>query len=384
MMQDFLSNNKDLDTFLKDRTLFEFTTSISHTDAVSGNSSNHRVEYTKTPNGLNARVLGHTINLEAPVMLAPVYIDKPWGREIWYTGIEKRGESSVVTENNNSIPISLFLSLAPKQLTNSKLPALLKVLDPKPVKSLGNLYLEVHEEKEEVYIVTNIDPRAWPGGVGIMRYGVDQIARQSYGSDQQFRAEYLSSVQEYEAIRQKVDSGLDVSNTIEERAKLKMDGFTSVKELRLGDVIKVPTWTPHSLQHGIRVIEFQTPTYERYIISFEQRVLTQEHWDSEHAITHMALDPPAATNYESISEGLERIARFEDFNVVRTDFSKNPEVDLSMARDYAIFISIGESCLVGSLEVPSETACLIPRAALKNHKIRGQKGTYGLIASPNK
>ena len=196
MMQDFLSNNKDLDTFLKDRTLFEFTTCISHTEAVNGNSSNHRVEYTKTPNGLNARVLGHTINLEAPVMLAPVYIEKPWGREIWYTGIEKRGESSVVMENNNSIPISLFLSLAPKQLPNSKLPVLLKVLDPKPVKSLGNLYLEVHEEKEEVYIVTNIDPRAWPDGVGIMRYGVDQIARQSYGSDQQFRAEYLSSVQE--------------------------------------------------------------------------------------------------------------------------------------------------------------------------------------------
>ena len=140
MMQDFLSNNKDLDTFLKDRTLFEFTTSISHTDAVSGNSSNHRVDYTKTPNGLNARVLGHTINLEAPVMLTPVYINKPWGREIWYTGIEKRGESSVVMDNNNSIPISLFLSLAPKQLTNSKLPVLLKVLDPKPVKSLGNLY----------------------------------------------------------------------------------------------------------------------------------------------------------------------------------------------------------------------------------------------------
>ena len=58
---------------------------------------------------------------------------------------------AVVMENNNSIPISLFLSLAPKQLTNSKLPVLLKVLDPKPVKSLGNLYLEVHEEKEEVY-----------------------------------------------------------------------------------------------------------------------------------------------------------------------------------------------------------------------------------------
>ena len=203
MMHDFLSNNKDLDTFLNDRTLFEWTTSISHTDAVNGNSSNYRVDYTKTPNGLNARVLGHTINLEAPAILAPVYIKKPWGREIWYTGIENRGESSVMMDNNSSIPISLFLSLAPKQLTNSKLPVLLKILDPKTVKSLGNLYLEVHEEKEEVYVVTHIDSEAWPHGVGTMRYGVDQIARQSYGSDQQFRAEYLSSVQEYEAIRQK-------------------------------------------------------------------------------------------------------------------------------------------------------------------------------------
>ncbi|MFL2527347.1 MAG: hypothetical protein ACJ0Q3_07680, partial [Candidatus Azotimanducaceae bacterium] len=193
----------------------------------------------------------------------------------------------------------------------------------------------------------------------------------------------LSSVQQYEAIRQKVDAGLDVSTTLEEKAKLKMDRFTSVKEMRLGDVIKVPTWTPHSLQHGVRVVEFQTPTYERYIISFEQRVLTQNHWDSEHAITHMTLDTPAATKHESISKGLEIIARFEDFNVFRTDFTKSPNVDLTMSLDYAVFMSIGGSCLVGSLEVPSETACFIPRAALKNHKIRGQKGAYGLIASPN-
>ena len=158
MMHDFLPNNKDLDAFLKDRTLFELTTSIAHTDPVNQNSSNHRVVCTKTSNGLNAKVLGATINLEVPVMLAPVYIEKPWGQEIWHTG----GDSSVMVDNNQSIPISLFLSLAPEQLTSSKLPVLLKVLDPKPVKSLGNLYLEVHEEKEEVYVVTHIDSGAWP------------------------------------------------------------------------------------------------------------------------------------------------------------------------------------------------------------------------------
>ena len=198
---------------------------------------------------------------------------------------------------------------------------------------INQLVNKENKEKDEVYVVTHIDSGAWPEGVGTMRYGIDQVARQSYETDQQFRAAYLSSVQEYEAIRQKADAGLDVSKTLEEKTKLKMDRFTSVKEMRLGDVIKVPTWTPHSLQHGVRVVEFQTPTYERYIISFEQRVLTQEHWDSEHAITHMALDPPAAKNYERISEGLERIARFEDFNVVRTDFTESPDVELTMSQD---------------------------------------------------
>ena len=112
-------------------------------------------------------------------------------------------------------------------------------------------------------------------------------------------------------------------------------------------------------------------------------MLTQEAWDNEHAIPLMTLDAPAAIKYESIPEGLERIARFEGFDVVRIDFRKSPDAVLSMTQDYAIFISIGGSCLVGNLEVPYETACLIPRAALKNHKIKGQKGTYGLIATPN-
>ena len=76
----------------------------------------------------------------------------------------------------------------------------------------------MHEEKEEVYIVTHIDSKH--GQMGLIRGTGSIRSLEVLRSDQQFRAEYLSSVQEYEAIRQKVDSGLDVSHTIEERAKL--------------------------------------------------------------------------------------------------------------------------------------------------------------------
>ena len=35
--------------------------------------------------------------------------------------------------------------------------------------------------------------------------------------------------------------------------------FTDERALEVGDVIRVPTWVPHSLQQGVRVVEFQTP-----------------------------------------------------------------------------------------------------------------------------
>ena len=159
-----------------------------------------------------------------------------------------------------------------------------------------------------------------------------------------------------------------------------MDGFTSIKELRLGDVIKVPTWTPHSPQHGIRVIEFQTPTYERYIISFEQRVLTQEHWDSEHAIAHMTLDPPAATVREHF-RGARKNSSIEDFNVLRTDFRDEVDHQWPETTQYS---SRSEDHAWSEIWKFLRNGMFDTRAALKNHKIRGQKGTYGLLASPNK
>ena len=34
-------------------------------------------------------------SLQQPLRLVPVAVEKPWGRELWYTGIEARGTSGV-------------------------------------------------------------------------------------------------------------------------------------------------------------------------------------------------------------------------------------------------------------------------------------------------
>ena len=34
-------------------------------------------------------------DLNAPIPLQPIAIPKPWGQEIWYTGIEQRGVAEV-------------------------------------------------------------------------------------------------------------------------------------------------------------------------------------------------------------------------------------------------------------------------------------------------
>ena len=166
-------------------------------------------------------------------------------------------------------------------------------------------------------------------------------------------------------------------------AKKDMHAFTSIKEVQLGDVIRVPTWIPHSLQHGVRVVEFQTPTYERFIISFEQQVLTQDHWDSEYAIERMHLDTPIEPRLANQSTGIERLADFSSFSAIKVDFSQVNQFNLSSTSSYAICLPIGAACSIGNLTVPSETACFIPYNGLNHLKVRGKPGGYALIASPS-
>ena len=383
MMQNFLRNKIDLHQFLDDKDATQLNVRHTHLDAVSQRAQEYEVVYHKTAKGLTAAIREQTVNLDEPVLLSSVDIEKPWGREIWHTGVEERGECQIKTSATQSIPLSLYLSLAPQYISNNLLPLLLKVLDPLPGEPEGNLYFEVHEKKEEVYIVTHIDTNAWPNGKGAIRYGINPDKLKEYESDEQFRSAYLIAVKDYEDIRAKIDKGLKVDPAIETEARKKMNAFTATKEISLGDVIRVPTWVPHSLQHGVRVVEFQTPTYERFIISFEQKVVTQEHWDSEFAIQRMNLNLPKDSGPLMRKNGVERLADFDSFSAVKVDFDEVSHFDLSNTSDYAICLPIGMSCRVGTLIVPAETACLIPSRSLNHLKVQGTPGGYALIASPN-
>ena len=69
------------------------------------------------------------LSLKSPLPLSPLTISKPWGEEIWYTGIEKRGVCSF-----GGIPIPWLLDCFPNFLTGNQYrpPILLKILKPLP------------------------------------------------------------------------------------------------------------------------------------------------------------------------------------------------------------------------------------------------------------
>lgn len=315
---------------------------------------------------IRAHLDGTCTPLDEPVGLDPVAIAKPWGQELWYTGIEDRGESRVATQSG-SLPISAYLDLAPSLLCQRQPIVLLKILDPKPEPVVGELYLEAHASKHEVYVVTALDQRAWPDGVGAIRMGINQALRREFSSDQAFRDAYRATVQAYERVRRGIDDGrlLGAAATAEERrARDAMNRFTNILPLRVGDIVSVPPWLPHSLQNGVRVVEFQTPTYERFIISFAQRVVTQAHWDSDYAIAHINLEPPVAAAIKVIAPGICQIANLGDFRAWRIEIAAKQTLTLPVKLPYAVCIGLTGAININGLARLPEQACFVPSSAL--------------------
>ncbi len=318
-----------------------------------------------------------------PVRLESVCIPKPWGQEIWYTGMESRGESRVRIDASESVPLSVWLDADANATSGGEDVLLLKILDPAPEPVTGDLYFEVHSEKREVYVVTHIDPTAWPNGIGEIRFGMNQQLRREFADDQSFRSGYLKAVQSYEKVRRAIDSGTRSPFLVMQEMALRdrMDSFTHVRELRIGDVVHVPTWFPHALQHGVRVVEFQTATYERLIVSFAQQVLTQDHWNSVAAVAGMSLDPGTEQPAEVVTTGIERIARFDHFNVWRANGSAG-EFALPRSLPYAIVMAVGGKVHAGGLVLDAEDACLIPRAAIAHSRLHVAQDAHALLAAP--
>jgi hypothetical protein len=332
----------------------------------------------------------HRLRLDQPVLLEPEIVPKPWGREIWHTGIEARGESRVRT-NAGTLPVSQYLTLAPHRLTGSLPLVLLKILDPRPEPVLGDLYFETHERKQEVYVVTHVDPEAWPDGRGRIRFGMNQALRARYGDDDRFRADYLEAVRRYERVRRAIDAGEAVPDGDEAARRAAMEAFTELRELAVGDVVVVPTWLPHSLQHGVRVIEFQTPTYERYIISFAQRVLTQNHWDTDKAVANMRLDAPPPPRFDAPAAGIERIVGFDDFRAWRMTLAAGESRLLPAHPGYLLCMAVTGRVGLDGLALDPEQAAFVPGEALRGprreHSARlrndGSEPAVLLIAAPD-
>jgi hypothetical protein len=368
-----------------------FESAIEDTTEQMANGAVAFTQYAKVANTL----AGADFDLAKPIALNSVAIKKPWGQEIWFTGVEKRGVSTLTSSNGISVLLPLLTELLPNTLlaqSHGEL-ILLKILDPLPSPVIGDLYFELHQKKQEVYVVTHVDAKAWPAGMGGIRYGFDQTVVASFSDEKQFREAYLAAVEAYEQVRRQLDDVIDVkrqqfnyapdariANDIfdswlqtfdpslvaaERQLRNAMERFIAIKPLRVGDVVKVPLYTPHSLQHGVRTIEFQTPVYERMILSFAQKVLTQSHWDTKQAVDLMDLSEPEELPFERLAGNkgvvVERIVDFDDFEVRRAVIAPGHDFVHKLNSRYWLVVGVNGRLLIDDSMLVNESAILLPR-----------------------
>ena len=380
----------------------EIYTIISDHEFPPGTDPDNLGELTAAAN----KVGSEPICLTRPFELETVSIQKPWGQEIWYSGIEQRGVSTVT-----SVPLPWLLSVFGDYLGCAGSPMLLKILAPLPEPNLGDQYFEMHEKKIEVYVVTQIDPDAWPSGSGKIRYGFDQDVIKEFESVASFRDSYQLAVTEYRLIRNEVDAQLrslkkqqglvagdllapaeynkliaqidPELNAREEQLRKIMYRHTGMLDLSIGDVVTVAPMVPHSLQHGVRVIEFQTPHYERYILSFGQEVLTQDHWDTDSALAGARTEISTPTPTVQISPGLDLIADFDAFKVTRLMLEPGNSANTQHTNYTMIIGVVGEMALDDLTAVGPEQAFFQAPKEVLRFTNRGNTPATVLIAEEN-
>ena len=257
------------------------------------------------------------------------------------------------------------------------------------------MYFELHERKREVYVVTHVNQEAWPDGVGAIRYGFSPTRRAQFDDEAAFMAAYRHAVHQYHAVRRTLDQALDTlrrrdgvdlqepvsaaqtqrwltelsqeTRSQEATLRAQMDNFTALRPLRVGDVVAVPLRTPHALQHGVRTVEFQTPEYERKILSFAQKVLTQDHWDTEEALALACIQTPTDQPFPLLhdAEGVrvEQIVTFDDFIVQRVHLAPGAQCRVGMSgQQHAVCMTVTGTVQVGGLLRREEEAALVPAA----------------------
>jgi len=303
-----------------------------------------------------------------PVPLVPRPIPKPWGREVWYSAVEQRGVCDAGTEVAQ-VPLPWLMAALPGGAYPQPL-ILLKILEPDNSAVTGDLYFELHRQKHEVYVVTHVDQKAWPDGIGYLRYGFSESKLAQYAGEAAFRAAYLAAVQAYETVRRHIDDQLrgqtPDEGILREEASLRaaMDEFTHLMPVTVDQVIYVPPWLPHALQHGVRTVEFQTPVYEREILSFAQRVLTQDHWDTATVVQQMQLLPDVGQTPELLQREpgvlVERVVDFAEFEVLRIILEPGANFTLSILQAYGLLLILHGEITLGGHVFTAEQGLWLP------------------------
>ena len=301
------------------------------------------------------------VNTAQPLRLEVLNIPKPWGHEGWYTGVEKRGVVRV-TDNYGKTELPYALTLFKKQLLAdySATLILLKTLNPVAENVVGDLYYELHEEKWEVYVVTEIDKTAWPSGTGIIKAGLhpDKIDeyQKSHGKkwSEALLKNFKQAIAEYKKVRRQIDESTEGISTELSAQELslreKAAEFVGDCQVKVGDIVSFPVFQMHSLRHGIKVIEFQTPHYERLIVMFAQKVLTQKHWDTADALSKMlpeVYQPPELERlHKSAGLLVERFVDFPQFTADRISLHTEQIWDDQLGEQYQLLINVSGQATV--------------------------------------
>ena len=173
----------------------------------------------------------------------------------------------------------------------------------------------------------------------------------------------------------------------EKELRAHMDSFTSILPVKVGDIIKIPLLTPHGLLHGVKVVEFQNPVYERLILSFNQKTLTQNHWDTQEALNIMTElvepFPQLKVTKKDSDHIVEEVAVFEDFKVLRLTLTSKSSCKLSMGNDYNLLLVIEGSIRCNGTVASKEAGLFLP-ASQKNIDIQNINTNQSivLLASP--
>ncbi len=357
-----------------------------------------------------------------PLPLETVQIPKAWGYEEWYTGVEERGVVRVrVGEHATELPYALSLFQDAYLRNHPAALILLKTLNPVPAEVIGDLYLEMHEQKWEVYVVTEIDLEAWPNGVGIVKAGLnaervfDYQKKFGEGWAKPYLRDFENQITVYEKIRREIDQQIDdlrkqekidlnapltpeltqqffakipkAEERKEQQSREMLYSFVGNQEVRVGDVVTFSPYQIHSLQHGIRVIEFQTPHFERLIVMFGQKVLNQNHWDTAKALSRMKLEIYQSPSFAQLGKTAgwqkERFVDFPAFTADRITIAPQNDYTERTGNDYHLLIGVaGEGtihCAGNSIvSLKPNEAVLLP-VSLQDYTIRNSSKSRDAI-----